>query len=360
MSAFSRHLFRTGHRPRVSRRPGVALVIILIFVALLSLIVAGLMDTLGKRLVEGERAAQRGSLRTDAESAVEVMRARLSRYAMDSSGIRINAADLALIAADPLDGWTPPDGATVSVKLRDESGLYSINITDTVALQNLFRDMGVSESRAAGLADSLADWIDADDRRRTEGAESSDYSTPGFPANRPLKSFAELRHVRGFAEVFFNDDGSPNDLGKELESVVTFLDAGPYPNINGAPDAVLAVLASRTGLDTGGVVAKRATLNYPDDRAHPGLFNNAGDLTAINADTDIVSRLSFAARTIRVIVTASKGELRYRLDVLLTPSGTNGGAPVVVSKRVDESLLCDEGSGYAEGSSDPALLAGAS
>lgn len=335
---------------RHSLRRGVALIIVLGFVALLGILVAGMMSTLGTRLVDGEKLAQRGSLRNDAESAVEVARARLSRYAIDAQGIRLTGADLQQIALDPLDGWIPKDGATVAVKIRDESGLYSINITDTIALQNLFQDTGLDETKARSLADCLADWIDTDDNPRELGAESGDYGVPGMPANRPVKSFAELRRVKGF-DLFFNDDGSPNDLGKELAASVTFLDAGPYPDINGAPENVLNALASRATLDVSAVLANRSVLNYPDDRTHPGVIRDAGGLGALGASGDVAQRVSFGARTIRVVVTVTKGELKYVVDVLLGPSTTGRGAPVVVLKRADDALLAEEGAGYAEGSS---------
>ena len=332
-------------------RRGVALILVLGFIALLGIMVAGLMSTLGTRLVEGEKVFQRGSLRTDAESAIEVARARLSRYEIDATGIRLNSVDLDQIATDPLDGWVPRDGSTVKVKIRDESGFYSINSTNTQALQNLFQDMGLGDSRATSLADCLADWIDSDDSARAEGAESTDYGVPGLPADRPLKSFSELRRVRGF-DIFFNDDGSPNELGTDLNAAVTFLDAGPYPDINGAPENVLRTLATRTGLDTSAVISHRTPLNYPDDRRHSGVYRDAGELGATGAPIELSQRVSYAARTIRIIVTVTKGDLKYVVDALLTPSTTGRGAPVIISKRTDDALLADEGTGYSEGTSD--------
>lgn len=333
-----------------TRRRGVALILVLGFIALLGILVAGMMSTLGTRLVDGEKLAQRGSLRNDAESAVEVVRARLSRYEIEAGSIRLNAADLQQIATDPLDGWIPRDGSTVTVKLRDESGRYAINITDTGALRNLFQDTGLDEMKARTLADCLADWIDTDDNVRELGAERDDYGVPGMPANRPLKSFSELRRVRGF-DMFFNDDGSPNELGAQLAALVTFLDAGPYPDIDGAPEAVLNALGSRATLDVPAVLGNRTVLNYPDDRRHTGVIRDAGALTNLGAAAEIAQRVSYGARTIRLIVTVTKGDLKYVVDVLLGASTTGRGAPVVVLRRADDSLLAEEGADYVEGSS---------
>ena len=71
-------------RRRPSRR-GVALILVLGFIALLSLLITALLETLRVRLIEGEARAQRASLRLDAESALAVMRARLAVFESDAS-----------------------------------------------------------------------------------------------------------------------------------------------------------------------------------------------------------------------------------------------------------------------------------
>lgn len=337
---------------RLSRaRRGVALIIVLGFVALLSLLVAGMIETLRVRMVDGQERSQRASLRADADSAIDVLRARLAVFESDADGIYLNTADLEKIAADPLAGWTPPDGATVSVRLRDESGLFAINTTNTTALKNLFESVGVGESRATGLADCLADWVDPDNNRRAQGAEADAYGVPGLPANRKLRSFDELRRVRGFDDVFFESDGKPNELGKELESVVSFIDTGNGPNVNTAPEAVLRALASRTGADSAAIMAFRSPLNYPDDRSHQAVFKNAGDLSRITPSSDFTGQVSYASRGIRVVVTVTKGDIAYIADAVLANNTGNRARPIVIARRSDGVLLPGAGGEYVSGSS---------
>ena len=315
-----------------------------------------MMATLHDRLVEGESRSQRVTLRADAESALAVAQARLAEFQSDPGGIYVNSADLERIAADPLAGWTPPDGAVVSVKIRDEGGLFNLNTTNTIALKNLFMDAGVSDTRAAALADCLADWVNTGNNARPLGAGFGAYDSPALPADRPLRVFGELRRVQGF-DIFFNDDGTPNDLGRQLAVVTTCvspvmpvsLSTSPLPNINTASEDFLNLLASHATFDVSGTLAFRTPLNYPDDRSHPGVFRSAGDLTRVNASADLIARVAFASRGVRVIVTASKGDLRYTIDAVLTAGST--AEPVIVGNRVDEALISDEGSGYAEGSS---------
>ena len=334
-------------RRRPSRR-GVALILVLGFIALLSLIITALLETLRVRLIEGEARAQRASLRLDAESALAVMRARLAVFESDASGIYLNAEDLARVEQDPLAGWTPPDGATVSVKLRDASGLFSLNSTNTPTLRAVFEDLGVSAGRSASLADCLADWTYADDRARLNGAEADAYAVPGTPPNRYIRSFSELRAVKGFDELFFEADGAPNATGRELAGVSTFLGDNARPNVNTAGEPVLRLLAQRTGADPGALLAFRLPLDYPNDRTHQGVFKNAGDLTKVGAPEGLAERVSFASQRIRATITVSKGDLRYTLDAVLGPGGAS--SPVSVLVRADEGLFAEDAEAYSAGS----------
>lgn len=123
-------------------------------------------------------------------------------------------ADAAHSAIDTLDeDWArtlPPmhhEGAELSGRIVDVQGRFNLN--------NLRRASGIVDEQAhaayqrllivlglpAELADTLADWLDADDSRRTAGAEASDYATAGEDASgigRPLSSSGELLRVRGY------------------------------------------------------------------------------------------------------------------------------------------------------------------
>lgn len=323
------------------RRRGVAIVLVLGFIALLALLVTAVMETLRTRLVEGERFAQRNELRLDALSALEVAKARLAVFRMDGGGVYLNAADLESIAADPLAGCPAVSGGAVSLRLCDETGKFPLNTTDVRALRELFEDVGVPEDRAEALADALADWLDEDDEARLSGAESEAYATPGLPANRPLRRFAELRQVRGFAESFFEADGTPNESGRRLADIVTLLGADGKPNVNTANEAVLRVLTARTGGDPGSLMAFRVPLDYPNERRHPGVFESAGNLALVDAPPALGGRVSYASRRIRATVVVQKGDLRYVCEALLSPSPSTPKAPVVVKAQLDSGRFDD-------------------
>ncbi len=329
-------------RPRVFlRRRGVALILVLGFIATLALLMTGLMATLRVRLVEGERREQADLLRLDADSALAAAMARLAVFRMDGRGAYLNEADLAAMAAEPLAGRASLSGGEVTVRFRDESAYFPLNTTDTAALRLLFEDVGAPEERAMELADALADWIDADESARLAGAEAEAYGVPGRPANRPLRRFAELREVKGFAEVFFDASGAPNDLGRRLAEVVTLLSAEPKPNVNTAPEPVLRLLAVRSGADVGAMLAFRTPLDYPNERRHAGVFESAGRLALVDAPSAFAERVSYATRRLRVSVTVTKGELAYVTEALLEPAPGASKAPVTVRARVDAGTFDD-------------------
>ena len=327
-------------RPPTFRR-GVALLLTIGFVVLLSLLVTGMMASLQVRLVESETRVSRPELRDAAESALAVAMARLAVFESDAEGFRLNAADLDRLGEDPLAGWEPASGASISVSIRDESGRFSLNTRDTTSLRRLFCDLGVPSNRAESLADALADAVDEDDSRRPSGAESADYDSASSPPNRPLTGFTELRRVRGFADTFFLPDGSLNATGRDLAAVCTFLDTGRAPNLNGAPDAVLHLLALRCGGDESALRAWLTPLDYPSDRTHRTVVRSAADLPRAGAPAELGEHVTFGCRAVRVTIRAAKGDLHHDIDALLGPSPGSRTAPVRVLRRSDGGLLAE-------------------
>jgi len=79
------------------------------------------------------------------------------------------------------------------VRLQDEAGLLNLNVTDAVALERLLRNHEVDERAARELVAALHDFIDADDLKRLNGAEATEYERAGLtpPPNRPLNQQAK-------------------------------------------------------------------------------------------------------------------------------------------------------------------------
>ncbi|MBP7064738.1 type II secretion system protein GspK [Ferrovibrio sp.] len=94
------------------------------------------------------------------------------------------------------------DGMRLGLRVGDVAQLVDVNApTAAEKLLPLLRQNGVDAAAAQDLLAVLADWIDADDRARPQGAEAVAYRAAGLgygPRNAPLESLAELPLLFGF------------------------------------------------------------------------------------------------------------------------------------------------------------------
>ncbi len=138
----------------------------------------------------------------------------------------------------------PVDGGFIAGGLSDLQGRFNLNNliaddaddpTQLALLQRLLDRLALPQ----GLAQAIADWIDADrEPRFPDGAEDSDYlarDPPYLAANRPLASISELLLIRGFDGVSY----------QRLAPLVTALPEPTPINVNTAPVELLGVLDSR-------------------------------------------------------------------------------------------------------------------
>ena len=214
--------------PRLKSQRGIALVLVLWVLLLLTIITGSFalmsrMDTL------------------EANSLLSGMQARLSAEAA------INLAVLALRDPDDetrmlADGRVYSqmlDGIVVEVKAIDERGKLDINATDELTLVTLFTGHGMELTDAEVLAAAVMDWRDKDELERVNGAEEDAYATAGLqvgPANRPFMMTEELLQVIGM----------PFELFRRLEPGITVFSRKGSPDPAFAPVEALMALPDIT------------------------------------------------------------------------------------------------------------------
>lgn len=172
--------------PRRAR--GVALVLVLWAVTLLTVIASSFAFTSRTEtlLARNQLASVRAQMLADA-------------------GIERALYELFKPASDP-QRWKPDgrtyawqfDGVSVRIIVRDESAKININRAPLALIQGLLKSAGLNDDEVARVADSIADWRDADDFRRPNGAEARDYEAAGRnykPGNAAFESIDELRLV---------------------------------------------------------------------------------------------------------------------------------------------------------------------
>lgn len=100
-----------------------------------------------------------------------------------------------------LDGRAYSDADCI-VQLQDAAGLINLNAPNEEFLKRLLGGLGVPAERQPSLVDALRDYVDEDDLRRLNGAESAQYQAIGradLPRNAPLVTVQELRDVFGWS-----------------------------------------------------------------------------------------------------------------------------------------------------------------
>ncbi|MCU7876812.1 MAG: general secretion pathway protein GspK [Candidatus Thiodiazotropha sp. (ex Lucinoma borealis)] len=180
----------------IYRQQGVALVLVLWLVALLTIIAAS-FSTHSK--VESRLTG----------NAIDALRAKL----MAESGF--NRAIMELLVNNPQQRWNvngqvyplESEQGIIHIAIRSSSGLLDLNKASREQLQKLFILVTEETQEQEALADRLSDWRDSDDLRRLNGAEDKDYRNLGYPyvtAGRDLISIDELAYVMGFDAVRVN------------------------------------------------------------------------------------------------------------------------------------------------------------
>lgn len=219
-----------NHRPSLPRvQSGIALVLVLWMLALLSVIAGSLVFSSRTEVLMAGNLTSLAQAEALADAGVYKAIHELARP----------QTDLQRWKGDGLTRFWNFQGTKLRVTILDESGKVDLNAAPTVLLKGLFRARGVAEPDADALADAVTDWRDADDLRSLHGAEKADYAAANRhygPANAPFEAIDELRQVLGMSDELF----------RKLELLVTVHSRQPGINAAVAPRGVLLALPGAT------------------------------------------------------------------------------------------------------------------
>ncbi|MFN3312250.1 MAG: type II secretion system minor pseudopilin GspK [Hyphomonas sp.] len=191
---------------RFERQKGAALLSILLIVAALSVAAVMATSAIARQTDASRAAARRADAGWAALSAEALARSAISDLMKASRG-QVTALTPGL--GEPV--VVSARGGLVNVTVEDAANCFNLNAfasdndaAAATARQNWLRllgDLTVPEGDAEALADTLADWIDADSTPRPRGAEDEYYlslNPPYRTANAPLESPYELAAILGY------------------------------------------------------------------------------------------------------------------------------------------------------------------
>lgn len=176
-------------RPPLPREAGIAIVLVLWLIVVLSLQVGVFNRSThdGLRLVENAAAVARGQalLHAGIEYAVARMTLGDVRARWQADG---GPRDLEI------------GGVALRLMISDENGRINLNLADPALIEGLMRALGLAPAEATQLTDRIVDWRDVDQEKRRRGAEDADYKRAGLDygaADQPFIDASDLIRVLG-------------------------------------------------------------------------------------------------------------------------------------------------------------------
>ena len=264
---------------------GVAMVIVLWVIMVLSLLISGFAFTM---YVETQVASfSRKELKAEqlARSGVEVARMELMLHTKSATENRFESLNQEWATNTVLYVDHELGEGKYTVKVVDEESKLPINFVTQDQLRRLMELMKVDPADSDVIVDSILDWREPGELHRLNGAKSDYYqslSPPYTVKGAPFDRVEELLLVRGVTKELF--EGTPASADQPgtpgLRDVFTATSSGKV-NVNTASNLVLEALL---GVDEDQITALLAHRDGPDgipgtDDDQP--FDAPGEIVAL-------------------------------------------------------------------------------
>ena len=262
------------------RQDGMALIVVLWLVVLLSIMAAGHSKNVHTDTALAARQVQSAKARALAEAG-------------------INHVILEMLAADT-DRKLPADGSLfnvrigeedVTIAIRDATGFIDLNAAKPELLDAALKACGVGETARRDLVDAILDWRDRDDLRRLHGFEDDDYMAAGVawtPRDGAFEAVDELKYLPGMSQARYDC----------LAPFVTVHSGRGGLNMEYAPPALITAL---TGEEVPAAEADDGSTGGPRNGTFH-IYASASGSAATVAAIEAVVRISRASKAPFTIV----------------------------------------------------------
>ena len=258
----NRRLPRQSH---LRDNDGVAMVIVLWVVLVLSLLISGFAFTMHVETQVTSFARKELKAEMLARSGIEVARMQLLLDLRSPTESGFDAPNQQWATNELLYVDHQLGEGMYNVKVVDEESKLPINSSTPEQLKRLLALLEVDPFDSDIIVDSITDWMDDNDLHQLNGAEDDYYtslSPPYRAKNGPLDRVEELLLVRGVTpELFYGTPATEDEEARPgFVDLFTTMSSGKV-NINTAPPIVLQALL---GLDDVQVEAMMARRNGAD------------------------------------------------------------------------------------------------
>lgn len=302
-------------------RCGSVVIFVLGIILLAAFLITRLMDRASVELAAESKAAKRADLRHEALSALEASLAVLA----DESAVRSGLHDVSEGWDRPLAlmNYQPAAGYTVESVVEDETGKLSLPVADEEALRGFLEAIGCPITALDRLVDALLVWTKPDYlsvESDTDGATFAGAALPYAAPQRAMRSFAELRAIPAARELFFDEHGEWNELGRRFRAGASLF-AFNASNVNSAlPEVLLA-----RGLDEARVAA--ITSARDDKNSRMSVYRSPAELAGAWGRDAAPPGLGTEVLCLHIIVMVKSGARECRLDAWVQPAGAGTSAP---------------------------------
>jgi general secretion pathway protein K len=282
----------SNHESRNDRdRSGVAIIIVLWVVMVLSLLISGFAFTMHVETQVASYARKELKAEMLARSGVEVARMQLIVGPQSPTAAGYDALNQDWATNQTLYVDHELGEGSYNVKVTDEESKIPINTATEAQLKHLMDLLGIDPSDGDVIVDSILDWIDTDDLTRVNGAESDYYlslSPPYHAKNGPLDRVEELLLIRGVTpDLFYGAPATDTDPARPgLKDVFTTMSSGAI-NVNTASAITLQTVLGLDDVQVQAVLERRdgpdGTPGTDDDlpfRTVDEFFATVGNLNA--------------------------------------------------------------------------------
>ena len=192
---------------RPTRRRGIALVLVLWVLALLTVMALGVTATQRTEIALTDNLVANARFRAASDAAIAFMAVSYLMPAEDPMG---TGADGETSPIPWIPDGSPRDwrfeGQALSISVTDERSRINLNLAAPTLLAALIQVFDVPDETATAIADAIADYRDEDDLRLLNGAEDDDYEAAGLPLGAKDESFVaveELQQVLGMTKALY-------------------------------------------------------------------------------------------------------------------------------------------------------------
>ncbi|WP_295390133.1 type II secretion system protein GspK [uncultured Thiodictyon sp.] len=261
-------------RRRRGARRGIALVLVLWVLTLLTVMAVGMTAAQRTETALTENVIADARFRALAEAAI-VYTVGTFLTPTQIVGGGLGSAQTPGGGVDTAD-WLPNgaprtwvfDGNQLSIAVSNEQSRINLNQATAPVLSALLVALGVGEEESLAIADAILDWRDPDDLKLLNGAEDPDYAAAGRALgakDAPFVAVEELQQVLGVSRAIY----------QRLAPEVTVDTEGDQVDQSFASAAVLAALQG-IALD-----AAQLQVQDRDAQASPGAGGRGGPLYRI-------------------------------------------------------------------------------